>query len=495
MLGQRGRRMLGILLMASSLSVGVLLPATVSAEGELPDERTKATVEKTAYWNGDNTNYSQNAATKSFPPEAVCLVQPAACFFPNDNPVGQAGNTLIETLDAQQRELLTAIQAADENFPPEDPVPPDTLPVSVAFGLSNYRSAVQFELPPVPSGEEVDSFRMVLTQSDPTYASESPAFRRAVLAALTCASEGQAEPIGGDANPTGRCSQAEFAKVANECESENARTPGPCLSDGTPLLVEACPITEAGWEGERAQDEDDLPEVDCLFTATGTPVTVEGGTFWVFDLTFTAQDWYAGNLANNGLLLRPGNAENFAYGDPETTYSKQVTFANTVEVAVESSAPQTFGGGGGGTFDGGTASSGGGDVGTSTDSGGGFASSPQQTLTSESFSTGGGFPSSTTSEPISTEAPAVSSDPGVATPVEAPAQEQVQTLAANAPLGQPESVWWLWVLLAATFLGGGYLLAMSLTQEAVAEAARNGGAMTRLLERRAAQSAPDLVSG
>lgn len=475
---QRARGRIGVALMASSLLVGVVAAPAAVAEGELPEDRQEVTVEREGFWNADYTKYTQNAVTKQFPPEAVCLVQPQACFFPEDDSpqgqVGAVGNTLFQTLDTQERELLTALDEADQGLPPVDPVPPDSLPVSVAFGQANYRSAVDLELPAIPNGEEVDSFTMVLTQAQPTYSVESPLFRQAVLAALTCVSENPESPLG-------RCTQEEFEKLANSCP--DAEDGVPCLVYDKPLTVEACPII-GEWEAALSQDEDNLPEVDCLYSAVGTPVEVDGSTFWVFDLTFAAQAWYAGDIKENGILLRPGAADNLAYGDPEPTYSKQVTFANVVEAAVTSSEPPpppppftapTFDSGSSGSFDTG---------GFGSDTGSGGFSAPASSAP---------FSSPTTSTPMA-DAPAVSDSAPVEQPATAGAEQPV-TLAAGTPLGQPTSPWWLWAMVPM-FLAGAWLLSRSLTETAAAATAtRGGGAMTRLLERQAAVRSDGLVTG
>ena len=494
---QRARGRIGAALMAASLLVGIVAAPAAVAEGELPEERQEVTVEREGFWNADYSKYSKNAATKQFPPEAVCLVQPTACFFPegggdpsaplptgsitgaapsedcarDTGGLGAVGNTLTCEIDQAMRGFLTTLAENDEGYPPADPVQPDTLPVSVAFGQPNYRSAVDIELPSIPAGDQVDSFTMVLTEEQPTYSNESPAFRQAVLAALTCASENEASPIG-------RCTQEEFEKIANTCPDTEDGVP--CLVYDKHLTVEACPII-SDWEGTESQDEDTLPEVDCLYSAVGTPVTTDDGTFWVFDLTFAAQAWYAGDIAENGLLLRPGAAENFAYGDPETTYSKQVTFANVVQAAVTSSeappAPPPFSAP---SFDSGSSGSFGSDTGSFGS--GGFSAPASSTPMS----------SPTTSTPMA-DSPAVSD-----TPVEQPAtagEEQPVTLAAGTPLGQPTSPWWLWAMVPM-FLAGAWLLSRSLTETAVAGAAtRGGGAMTRLLERQAAVRGDGLVTG
>lgn len=468
----RARRTVGLSLMSASLVVGVLAaPAAVAAEdAEVPEDLQEAAVSRYAYWNADQSKYADNAATSQFPPEAVCLVQPQACYFPEGDQdptggLGQVGNETLSTLDEGERELLASISEADDGTEPADPVPPESYPVSVAFGEANYRSAIEFELPSLPDDHQLDKFTMVLTQGDPTYASASPAFRQAVLAALTCASENEESPFG-------RCTPEEFEKI-----------PDRDLMDDGPLTVEACPIT-GPWEGETSQDEDNLPEVDCLYTSAGIPVEVDDSTtLWVFDLSFMAQAWYDGLIEPNGILLRPGAAENFAYGDPETTYSKQVTFDPLVQYAAATSEEPTFqappppppppapSSGSGGTG--------------STDV---FATPPAPTSSQPVNVPSGG--SSTGSD----QPPAVS-QPTTDAPAEpvAAQPEQHETLAAGTPLGEPETPWWLWLLIVP-FLGGAWLMSRALEEQA-AVATQRSGAMTRLLERQAAQRSPDLVSG
>lgn len=482
---RRTRRALGIVLMVSSLCVGILAPFAATAADEVPKDRPALKIARTAVWNGDRTEYSNTAVTGSVPPAAVCLVAPQACFFPEgDSPQGQAGgqlNDLTGDLNKQYGENKEAVNEAENNEDPgEDITTQDSLPVSILGGKADYRSAVLFELPPIPADEQVDEFTLFLTQAEPTYYNESPALRRAVLAALTCARENDEES--GEETP--RCQRSEFEKIANECETTGQQ---PCLRTDEPLTVEVCPIVddasstgtnEAKWKQGAGQDEDTLPNVDCIDGGLGTPVAVGDDTIWAIDLTFAAQSWHEGTYPNNGVLIRPVAAENFAYGDPEATFNKRVTFEKAVAGTVASSEPPPpIEPWMPPTFDDSSSSSSGSDV---------FGSGTTSTTTSGGFGApGGGF----SSQPVGAgDAPA---------PVDAPAPQAAQpvqqTLAAGSPLGQPEDNWLLWVLLAAMFLGGGYLLTQSLQQEAVAESTRSG-AMTRLLERRAAIGQPDLVT-
>lgn len=460
----RGRRTAGAALMAASLLGGLLAaPSAIAAEGdEVPEDAEQIEPTRQAFWNADRSKYAHNSATSQFPPQAVCLVQPRACFFPEgeDDPSGELGlgtelNDRVQSTSQQEQELLATIGDAEEGDD-ADPVQEGDLPVSVAFGENNYRSAIQFELPPLPDGQIVESFTVVLTEGQPTYSNESPAFRQAVLAALTCASENE--------EPQGRCTREEFEKV-----------PAADLRGDAPLEVEACPIV-GEWSEGRSQDEDTLPEVNCLYTTAGVPVPVGDDTFWVFDLALIAQAWYDGKIAENGLLLAPGSAENLAYGDPEQTYSKQVTFTPPIQLAMTTEpepepppAPPAPLGPTGSTFTGGS-----GDV---------FGTPPAPSS--------GGFvtPPSTPSQPATDQAPEVS-EPAETAP---PQTEEPTTLAAGTPLGEPETPWWLW-LLVPMFLAGAWLLSRSLEEQGVAASERSG-AMTRLLERRTAASSGGLVTG
>ena len=501
---KRVRKVLGITLMGSSLLLGALTPLAASAaEGEeVPEQTTGFTlgseeIPRMGFWNSDPSDYGDNAVTKQYPPEAVCLVQPQFCNFPEgeDDPSGdlELGGTLNDTneqINDGSQELQGEVQGNDPG-PPEDPVPPDTLPVSVAFGQKNYRSAIEFPLPDVPEGEEVEEFVVLLEQGNPTYSNSSPALRQAVLAALTCARD---------------CDQDEFEKVVTEdCQEETSGTP--CPREESPLLVEMCPIVDGretdfddtDWEGERAQPEETFPAVDCLFGDLGTPIpgvqiTRPDGseaevTLWSFDLTFAMQAWNSGDIPYAGVALRPGAAENLAYGDPDPSFSKQVTFANAVYYASTTAEPapplQTFNPGTSTPSSGASGSTG--STGSTSSEGGELFGTPPTPASNSPIADDAVAPQPETSQ----EQPAVAEQPQTAQP-QPQAGEQPQTLAANAPLGQPESPWWTW-LLVVPFLGGAFLLQQSLAEQ-VAVATDRSGAMTRLLERQAAEREPDLVS-
>src|SRR6476661_5298272 len=70
------------------------------------------------------------------------------------------------------------------DFQSPQPVAPGTLPVGMLGGKPRYTSYVKMTVPAIPSGSLIDRFDLVLTQTDVSYALESPAFRAAVLAGL-----------------------------------------------------------------------------------------------------------------------------------------------------------------------------------------------------------------------------------------------------------------------------------------------------------------------
>lgn len=501
MRSRRMRRIVGMGIMGASLLVGALSPLAASAaEGDpedVPEETTSFTlgseeIPRMGFWNGDPTDYTNNLLTKQFPPEILCLVLPQACFFPeDDSPQGQLGglgNDLNDTVDDTLQGTLGTVQEADPGLP-ADPVPPDSLPVSVALGHANHRSAIEFPLPDIPEGEEVESFTLFLEQGNPTYHNSSPALRQAVLAGLTCARE---------------CATEEFEKIVTKSCSEDAEVPGPCLREDAPLLVEMCPIVDdpstdfddRKWDGARSQDEETVPAAECLFGDLGTlysgvQVTRPDGstaevTLWGFDLTLALQAWNRGDIPYAGVLLRPGAAENLAYGDPDPTFNKQVTFQNAVYYAAASAAPpQPI------SFDPPPATSGGGTTAATTSTSGSSGSGSGGDLFGTPPTPVSNSPIAQTSQPQPTaDQPAVAEQPQTAKPEGT--GEQTETLAANAPLGQPETPWWLW-LLVIPFIGGAWLLQHSLAEE-MAAATRQEGAMTRLLERQATQREPDLVT-
>ena len=425
-------RRLGALMMAVSLgaaaALSIVTPAAAQESGPAP---APAKTTKQGYYSAPLHDVLPPTLVSEFPPGVVCIVEPKAC--PAEiKPVKDA--------------VEGAMGTAEESEPtsPIDPVPPGTLPVSILGGKPRYRAAVQFALPPVPDGQQPDTFQVVLAETAPTYDSSSPMFRQAVLAALTLAETPEPE---------------EFQKILDEDPAETE-----------PLGVEMCPIT-GDWQAGESQPETAVPEVDCLYGSNGT--RADDGT-WTFDMSLAAQAWNDGTLANKGVLIRPQQAPNVAYGDPDPSTNKQVTFDGTVEVAMtssEASEPISLAGAGTTGTDTSTTSgsSGVSSVSSAPPSGGeGAFSAPMQYTPEEQAA-----------------APQVAA-PAPAAPGDAPVAMQAAPSMTPASAPGPATPWWTW-LLVPVFLGGAYLLTRSLTAplEAGAGVGRQG-AMSRLIAMRQA---------
>lgn len=471
-------RRIGVSLMAAAIALATALAAVgpVAAEESsgTPKEAKDAKVSKHGFYDAPLSTIIPPSVLQSFPPQVVCLVIVKACTgdFHEDQPDGVDDGYNQLTGGVEQ-----GINAAEKNDPgePVSPVPPDTLPVAVTTGQPRYRSAIAFELPTVPSDHQVDSFKVYLTEKDPTGGVSSPMVRQAVLAAMTCARG---------------CQQDQFEKILTMgCTEEQKGQP--CPAEDDPLGVEMCPIADdpstedknAEWKGERSQDPKTVPDTDCFLGANGR--RLEDGT-WEFDLTFALEAWSEGEIANNGVLLVPQGAPNFAFGDPDSTFNKQVSFEPAVKYTVATSeevelfTPDL---GGGGTDLPGSTSGGSGsfDSTGSTGSSGGF-STPSSSGTSGNVSS---FSAPANDDPVAQPAPEVAGGDSAAAPNQQPVTEPV----AAGTQEQPGSAWYVW-LLAPVFLGGAWLTAQSLTAPtatALAGASKEG-AMTRLLSQQAAAS-------
>lgn len=440
----RRTRRLGAVLMAGSLAGGVVLatfaPAVAQEAPAVPEGAQPVEVQQTAFYEYPYFDAAPNTAVAEFPPGVFCLVAPEA-------PVCQP-NPVSEGVEG-------GLGAVQENEPatPESPVPPDTLPASLVLGEKKYESAVKFALPTTPGGQEFGRFTLVLTETQPTYHSSSPMFRRAVLAALACVRE---------------CDQQEeFQKALAEEPVESAV-----------IGVEVCPLTEPFEEG-RSQAPPEKQPVDCNFGATAERIEGGDGT-WLVDLTFTAQAWATDQIPNHGILIRPTGAPNVAYGDPDPTTNAQVTFTQEILAAAEfqdkpaPAAPFDDSGFG----DGGQSS--GVDSGGFSADNGGFSSAP-------SGGGDGGF----SSDPFSAPATGGVDDGGIAPEVAPGDDGSFADESAGAPVAGPAtepastgSAWWMW-LLVPIFAAGAWMTAQSLTAEPVVStgAVSRNGAMTRLIAR------------
>lgn len=434
----RRTRRLGAVLMSTSLAMGVLLatlsPATAQEEPQAPEDTAPLELEEIAYWTYPVGSALPPTLTSEFPPGVICIVRPEAC--------PESLNPVSETVEG-------GLEGAKDNEPdaPRDPVPPDSLPVAIQNGVKRHEAAAKFSLER-PTGQLIDRFVVVLGETQPTYHSSSPAFRQAVLAALTC--------------PRG-CDQDQFNKVLEKQPAESAV-----------LGVEACPFTAPFEPGPSQAPPEDGHPVDCLYGTNGVRVPGADGV-WVFDLTFAAMAWSDGTLENHGVLFRPVGAPNLAYGDPDPTTTAQVTLESAGAAAAMETSPEPtggFGDNGGGSGEPFTPAPSGGD--SFGSGGGGFSSSPSGGISSDSFA-----PPATTSPDEMGSAPQVA-EPAPA-PGEEPAVAPVAGVTGDEPVG---SAWWVW-LLVPVFAAGAWLTAQSLTADlAFAEAGQRPGAMTRLIARR-----------
>lgn len=314
--GASRRLRFGVALIAVSLAgIGALGPFNPARAQDV--EAVPIEISKQAYWSRSLGHVAPNALTSTFPPTAVCLVAPQLCrpeLGPVQSPINQqvVGNQPEDRIPGGDQ-IAKIMAGNNDNY----------LPTGVIAGNRRYLSAIQFDLPEVPSGHKVTKFELHLTPVDDprlNYHFDSPAFRQAVVAALVGVGRREPEPF-----------REETEKIGKE--------PHVPTSDQH-LGVEACPIV-AEWSAGANQDSKSAPERDSV-----ERVTVDGESksfpqqvncalnastkvvngVWVFDLSFAANAWATERIANNGILLRPVVPPNLAYGDPDLSTWDQVTF-------------------------------------------------------------------------------------------------------------------------------------------------------------------------
>ncbi len=431
----------GIALMAFAVA-GALVAGPIGAaraqEGDgVPDDAQALAIDKQATYTHNLGNAVPPSVSNTFPSQAVCLVFPDACGEDAQEITNNEDLSLRDTVEENQPED-TVPQVAPSHFAQEG-----DLPLSVVAGAKRHESAVKFTLPDVAEGDQVDEFRVFFTQTDPTFHTDSPMFRQSMVAALQLLV---------------RQDPSETPKLADR-DPLAGPFPDPELFNG----LEVCPIStafeegenQAGTEAPKDSTESDDPTLECGFGANGTPIAVgDEGVVWAFDLTLAANAWVEGDLANEGILIRPIGAPNLAHGDPDFSTSEQVTLvggeaeegAPEFSIATsEKPEPISFG-----DFDSGTQVQG----------------SQAETFTEV---LGG---AETQQQPVDRPAPE---------PEPAP---QVQQAAPAVLSGNPVTEWWVWLLLPL-LLAGAYLTAQGLTAEPIVAAERSG-AMTRLIEARRA---------
>lgn len=279
----------GVALVVTSL-LGMSVPSFAQSE----DEQTEpAKVVREAYFTAPADGAVPATLTNEVPPGIVCILIPQVCgpqLAPVTGPLGGAV------------EPVTGSDLPDHLSP--QPVQPATLPVGMLGGKPRYTSYLKFELPSIPPGSLVDRFDLVLTETQVSYALESPAFRQAILSGLVAY---QTRSPGAFTDFVGQ--------VADQT------TP---LADTAPTGIELCAVTGT-WEAGRSQDASTQPPRDCIFGANG--VRDDGTRTWTFDLAFLAQAWLDGTTPNEGVYLGPIGADNLAFGDPDTSTNWQISLA------------------------------------------------------------------------------------------------------------------------------------------------------------------------
>lgn len=376
-----------------------------------------------------------------FPPQVVCVVVPDAC---------------PESLEPVREPIAGVLREVDANqeTSPLQPANPDGLTVTYTGGTPRYASAVQFELPEVPAGEEVDEFVVTFPQGQPSFSFDSPLFRRVVMAAIKTA--GSQDPAVFQEQMAKALEEEPFTQPELGIEACPLTVPVP-EDAAAPQSVPVRDISEENVDGELQ------PAVDCLYGSNGR-FDPDAGT-WAFDLTFAAKAWASGELPNNGILLRPTGAPNLAFGDPDTSTNAQVVLDVTespTAVFASSEPPPPV-----------------------------ETLAPMAPPSSDSGTTGG---PSMVSQPPSSQIMASPPSQGSATPTTPPAEVAPPQTAPQAggdgaealaldPVAEPgpSTPWTLWLLIVP-FAGGAWLTARSLNEQVVATGPSRGGALTRLVD-------------
>jgi hypothetical protein len=270
----------------------VLIPLAAHGADSGPPPQP-ANVTRTAYYTASATTSLPQVLVHEFPPGVVCIVVPQAC------PQG-----LEQIKTALGINPGIPIPNTPDYQAPQ-PVLPDTLPVGLFGGKTRYVSDLKFDMPKIASDQKVDRFDLVLEQAPLSFSMESPAFRAAVLTALSTYEEQSPDPV-----------QAFLMSLADQ---------------STPLLttnvtgIEACLVTKP-WQAGNSQDIATAPKTDCLYGTTG--VYDAKANTWTFDLSSVAQAWLDGVYPNEGIELHPIGAPNVAYGDPDASTNSLISLTS-----------------------------------------------------------------------------------------------------------------------------------------------------------------------
>ena len=301
----RGTRVKGVVgVFALAGLAGLLSLAPAQADGVT----APATVTRQAYFTNPITQATPPLLRNGFPPATACLV------------AGLAGVPQICGTEVQS---LSSLLGLSDGLPiPITPdgdlaqpvVVPGTTPVGMVAGQQRYASLFALGLPALAAGEGFGSFDLVLHQDGLNFAVESPATRDVVLQIVAQLEDQDPQKI---VDAVTRALTGEVPIVTQNITG-----------------IEACPILET-WQAGPAQgaslDGIRIPKVDCQIGTTGVYDTA--AKTYTFDLTFAAQAWTTGTegkkLENQGVLLRPLGAPNFAYGDPDVSTNWIVSLADS----------------------------------------------------------------------------------------------------------------------------------------------------------------------
>ncbi|MDX1511047.1 MAG: hypothetical protein R3249_06855, partial [Nitriliruptorales bacterium] len=319
-------------LLAVALGLFVLLPWPAGGQQEPEPQPVEITAH--AVYAAPITDAIPTTLLGLANPSLMCIFAPQACppeladvLFLVSNPAGPV-------IDNGQP------------LPAQATIPPGHVAAGLLGGTVRFQSALHFELPDVPDGDEPSEFILQVAQAQPTYNAASPLFRAAVDTGLNIVD-----------NPTGEGVQdALIAALEAQPFEEDL------------LDIRACPLTAPfePIESPQVHNDDQLPrdefgalQLACQYGAFGE-FDVESGT-WSFDLTRTASAWHAGTVAQHGILLIPVPTNYIGIGDEDPSTHAQVTLAlegiTATFVTQPASAPLSPGASGGsGTTNGGSAS-------------------------------------------------------------------------------------------------------------------------------------------
>jgi hypothetical protein len=389
-----------------------------AARSSAADAPAPLKVTKEAYYTFRILGSLPPVLVKQVPPAPVCLVAPAQVCGPEVDSLKKALG------------LDKGVPVPDvPDFQLPQPVAPGTVPVGLIGGQTRYVSALRFELPSIPKDALVEKFDLVLDEGSLTFSIESPAFRGAVLTALSQYPEQHPEAI--------------------QSYLQGLAAGNPALAGFEPTGVEACILRQPFTAG-ASQDGTKRPAADCLTGGTGKHDAT--AKTWTFDISPIVQAWVDGE-PNEGIYLGPLGAQNVAYGDPDPSTNFQVSLNTT-----SGNGPRAV---------------------TS------FGDKPADFSDSGSSVLGGSLGSDLSvagpvdnsnpfSAPLGSVSPSIGGTSGTATPAAA---------TRRAAQSQASSAWWLWLLIPIG-VAGCYALGQALDATPQV-AARRPGAMTRLVQTRA----------